>query len=147
MSADSINVDRLRAALEHITAHPEEWKQDNWAERTACGTACCLGGTVALQAGYELNWKKLTKWNPETCTHEPTDKWFADYILSCDDYPHGAQIAEVSNDLLEVSAISGDRLYNCSNTLLDLWRIANSITGGVIEVPRDLPTTEEDANA
>lgn len=30
---------------------PSEWNQSNWLTGTACGTACCVAGKVALDAG------------------------------------------------------------------------------------------------
>ena len=55
------NLPLLRKVLEHIDAHPKEWRQDSWATRTsasACGTAFCLAGHAVVLAGGELHWDK-----------------------------------------------------------------------------------------
>src|SRR6478609_3488156 len=57
------NLPLLRKVLEHIDAHPEEWRQDSWATRTsasACGTAFCFAGHAVVLAGGELLWDKET---------------------------------------------------------------------------------------
>lgn len=50
-----INLEALNAAIAHIEKNPEEWKQDSWFYKGdgGCGTAACLDGTVALQAGWQ----------------------------------------------------------------------------------------------
>lgn len=40
------NADLLQRTLAHIEAHPDEWNQDHWAKRTACGTSFCFAGTA-----------------------------------------------------------------------------------------------------
>jgi hypothetical protein len=35
-----------RRVLEHIEAHPETWRQRDWARKTECGTAYCFAGHV-----------------------------------------------------------------------------------------------------
>lgn len=54
------NVERLEAALDGIRAKPEEHDQVEWAQRCrsrGCGTRLCLGGRLAVMAGYEILWK------------------------------------------------------------------------------------------
>jgi len=46
------NLPLLRKVLDHIDAHPEEWRQGGWAIETECGTACCIAGfAVAMTEG------------------------------------------------------------------------------------------------
>jgi hypothetical protein len=43
-------------AFTYIMDHPEEWDQRTWGKRDKCGTAFCLGGTIAIQNGYVPVW-------------------------------------------------------------------------------------------
>lgn len=50
----SVDVERLRAELEFITANPEQWEQREIAVRKDnCGTACCVAGWTVIHAGYQ----------------------------------------------------------------------------------------------
>lgn len=43
------NIPLLRRTLDHIRAHPEEWRQGYWR----CGTTMCFAGHAAFLAGGE----------------------------------------------------------------------------------------------
>lgn len=46
------NLPLLRKVLDHIDAHPEEWRQSTYATVTDCGTAHCIAGhAVAMTVG------------------------------------------------------------------------------------------------
>lgn len=56
----TLNVDRLRSAVEYAEAHPEQFDMNEWvswpqgSEPGECGTHCCLAGTiVALHHGFD----------------------------------------------------------------------------------------------
>jgi hypothetical protein len=110
-----IQVDKLRADLEWITAHPDEWDQGVWARKTACGTACCLAGTAVVRSGIGLQWEG--------------DQ--ADYT------EHGVLISTAAAQLYGLSDPEG--LFAGENSLRRLWEIASELTRGVIQVPADLP--------
>lgn len=114
----TVNTAVLRKALEFITAHPGEWDQDFWAQRTDCGTTYCLAGTVAVQQGYELSF---------------------DDVGGASQVTTGEGIADVAERELGLTEAQADELFIESDTLRDLYRVARDITNGEIEVPVELP--------
>ena len=130
-----MNIDApiLRKALEHITAHPEEWDQNQWAARdTLCGTSCCLAGTIAVQQGYKFVFEK----GKSSTTYASKDGLSA-YI------PHvaaaellGCQVASFACDAVaEYPAVR--QMFDGANGLPELWRMANRLTDGEIEIPEE----------
>lgn len=114
-----VNVPLLRKALEHITEHPEEWDQEVWARPTSCGTACCLAGTAVLLAGHEFAFTG------------PQEEALGLYWRTTE----GEQIEEVAQRELGLSDAYSALLFLPSNTLQTLWRYANELTDGEIEIP------------
>ncbi|MDE2000739.1 MAG: hypothetical protein KGI52_17635 [Burkholderiales bacterium] len=49
------NLERIKAILDHIEAHPETWNQRNWH----CGTTHCFAGHAQLAAGMLANDKTV----------------------------------------------------------------------------------------
>lgn len=126
----TVNVELLRKVLEHITAHPEEWRQEEWATATKCGTAFCLAGHVALTVGHEINFD-----GGQTIWDQPG-------VRSTDSVAGGRRIADVAADALGIDAFAAAKgrggLFYPHNTLADLWRIAGELTDGEIVAPPDL---------
>lgn len=151
------NAIALKSALDHITAHPEEWDQEKWAEKTACGTSCCLAGHAAIQAGYELDWtdEERIVWDLKTETEKVVTYWSACRIKPHGDYPDfvgynvngepsGPFIEDVANDALDLTNGEGDLMYSPSNRLWDLWDKAKQFTDGEIgEVPEVVMEAEK----
>jgi hypothetical protein len=129
-----MNIDApiLRKALEHITAHPEEWNQSHWAKRSkSCGTAYCLAGTIVAQQGYEMAFTLGLE-------HEATSYAFdASTGTSCG-IPELAirELVGPDWDIEAYTAIS-EQLFIDTRTLPDLWRRAHNLTGGEIEIPEE----------
>lgn len=132
-----INVPLLRKALEHITEHPEEWRQGDWALRcdqptevtngqgeceTFCGTSFCLAGHVAVMTGHEISWRQ----NPHA-TGTSNSFWVVG----------GDRISDVARDELGLTERQAESLFAGSNTLDYLWRRASLYTDGAIEVPEE----------
>jgi hypothetical protein len=117
-AAMGINASLLRSELEYITAHPAEWNQGIWAQRSQCGTACCLAGGVVLRAGIPLSWNDSGK---------------ASYTED------GVEISLEARRLFGLSMEDASCLFEGSNSLESLWRIAAEITYGAIQVPATLP--------
>lgn len=124
----TINVPLLRKTLEHITAHPDEWDQDIWAERTPCGTVACLAGTAVLLQGFELDFYE------SECDCGCREGTTASYVIS--DPPQTIQ--EVARTTLGLTEDQADDLFESDNTLRDLWAYANSFTNGEIEIPENV---------
>lgn len=130
-----INVPLLQKVLDHITAHPDEHRQDNWARRdlNGCGTACCVAGWAALMSGHELQWKEYGGCgDPHCCPIQ------ADAATTTS----GQTIEAVATEELGLTHAQADRLFAGGNELAELWWLAARYTSGALEVPdqfRDLP--------
>lgn len=127
MTKTDVNVPLLRKALEHVTAHPEEWDQGVWAKRSSqCGTQYCLAGTVVVLSGeFRAQWSS-TNYSTE----------FTHYCTRVDNDDCLYDIQDTAINLLNTDAY---HLFNGSNTLRDLWELAAEMTNGEIAVPHDLP--------
>jgi hypothetical protein len=55
MSALTKNWPLLWKVYDHIVAHPEEWNQSFYANRTSCGTTFCFAGH-AVNMVHEVTW-------------------------------------------------------------------------------------------
>jgi glutathione S-transferase len=122
-----VNVELLRGTLEHITAHPETWKQDSWAvrdthRRADCGAAFCLAGHVAVAIGEKIDWEK-----------EASE--YADGTISVTYVESGWTIEDVATRALGLAGDDAEELFGASNSLADLWIMAHALTNGAIEVP------------
>lgn len=131
-----VHAERLRAALEYIVAHPEEWNQTNWVTRTDCGAAGCLAGVVAVKI-----------MGAQSVLHsagvDSTDMLEFDSIKNFD-FTAGYVESEVSHVsdfarlALGLSHAQSDELFESDNTLHDLYWYANDYTNGEIEIPEDI---------
>lgn len=122
--AQVIDVPLLRKALEHITAHPEGWNQEHWAQKTACGTAFCLAGHVAVMSGHEPLW--------ERCGFE----WSAAATTD------GELIFDVARRHLGLTLHEAQDLFEGGNYLERLWELASLYTQGEITTPPGIETDE-----
>lgn len=135
----TVNVPALRKALEHVTAHPEEWRQASWGVRTACGTSCCLAGTAVMQSdrftpvfhheayasfdGLRVEFEALFgARDTDGRVHPVADA--ADQIFGFTDDTY---------ESLEERGI--EYPYRSTNTLRELWTAASTLSDGEIEVP------------
>jgi L-asparaginase II len=134
--AHNVNVPVLRKALEHITAHPEEWRQHSWAVQEAgCGTAYCLAGTIAVQQGYELDFEPVVLLDSRDHAEVRAQ------MASCT--KDGQRIAEVAAreaglPTYDIRSSGVGHIFSGFNSLSDLWRMANTLTDGEIEIPAGL---------
>lgn len=48
------DIDYLRRVLARIDGNPELWDQNVLAQKTECGTACCVAGHTVALAGYSF---------------------------------------------------------------------------------------------
>lgn len=119
-----INVPLLRKTLEYITAHPEEWDQAYWGTRVindnACNTSHCLAGHAVVLNGDQVLWSG------------DDDTEFANFIAS------GQLIQVRAEHLLGLAPPEARALFSHNNSLYRLWKIANRLTNGEIEIPEDI---------
>lgn len=120
-----INVANLRKTLEHITAHPEEWVQEEWGIQRSCGTAYCVAGTaIAHLTTHRIHWVPMRVDGAQVSR-------LGDVTVN------GIVIGVVAaaRDVLGLDARQAEVLFNASNTLGDLWHFAHRWTRGEIEIP------------
>jgi hypothetical protein len=115
----SVDLERLDAAIAYIEAHPLEWNQHWWFTRTACGTACCLAGTVAMLDG----------WTPANWTRG----FAADTQEAWEVEKNGAPryVREVAAELLGVSRLAAYVLFAGDNDLDRIKKIRAELAGEV----------------
>jgi hypothetical protein len=150
------NIPLFQKVMDHITAHPEEHDQGTWGwatvtNGTPCGTAFCVAGTIASwSTTHRLVWEYA---DPEafgsrseavlTCVVPITDTETPDLVESGHyDEPDGSRrpdwllsIPDLARKELGIE--DANYLFSGSNTLHELWWIANRLCGGVLVVPEE----------
>lgn len=116
----SINVHLLRKVLEHITEHPNEWDQDNWGVKTACGTAHCVAGHTVAMTGHELMW-----FRQGSELHLGGVNGVAGYC----------SVHAAARDELGLDDDEAYLLFHPDNSLDVLWGYAEDLTNGEITKP------------
>lgn len=125
-----INEDLLRRVLEHITAHPEEHDQNDWAARgPRCGTAMCLAGHAVVLGGHALAWRRAGPTYPMPGVREVASET-----------TEGLEVSELAQELLGLRPWEADRLFFDAQSLAHLWRIASELTDGRVSRPAAVPS-------
>lgn len=138
MMESEIDVARLRKVLEHVTAHPREWQQANWAVKGPCGTAYCVAGhAVAMFTNATFEWSE----NDTPLAFQDPDMV---YRASAVRLPNGSirQIKAVARELLGLTKTQATTLFWKYNDLHDLWHHATMFTRGAIEIPAEISEME-----
>lgn len=127
-----LRVERLRAELEFVTKEFEagngRWNQEVWfSQNSECGTTGCLATWTVVHSGCE-----------------PKKSIFMDQCMT----PQGRTVCieEEAEHQLGLTPIQTRALFMSSNTIEDLWMIANIISGGEIKIPEEVryyPGTED----
>lgn len=134
-----VDVARLRKGLEYIAAHPKEHNQATWAADTLCGSTKCLGGTVLNQAGYGF----IVKHDAHSCGMyiASIDRYITQdvlthvmYVLDPDTNDE-VFAGDAARELLGLTEEQAEALLYQTVTIDDLYRVANEITNGEIEIP------------
>lgn len=113
-----LNVPLLTKVLDHITEHPDEWRQSWWATKTECGTACCVAGWATVFSGHELSFSP----------HHADEMW-ASYTAD------GEMIEDVAKRELGLDDEAAEALFQASNSRSALWYFAEQMSGGHIVKP------------
>lgn len=112
-----LNIPLIRKVMEYLTAHPEEHDQLVWAQRTPCGTTACMAGHTVLLTGGQFLWSG--------------DQ--ADYcILPGDDFVARHEVDDAAQDALGLTTTQAVTLFYECDTLDELWRYVEFITGGQV---------------
>ena len=130
-----VHVERLRAALEYIVAHPKEWEQSSWITRTDCGTAGCLAGVTAVKIMGAT--PKYGVYSDITSTLDRDSIAHLDFVNEPSVFSLG-YVSEFAQRALELTRSQADELFATDNTLHDLFWYASEYTGGEIEIPEDV---------
>lgn len=116
LSLPAPNIPLLRKAVEWAAAEaqkpPEqrEWNQGTWAEPTACGTAYCVAGYVAITA--------MPGAREVASTYGDYDLYVGDKRWRWD---------EAAQGLLGITGDEADDLFAAGNTITDVRRVAEEI--------------------
>ena len=155
-----LNVPRLLEELRFITIHPDRHNQSLWAEAetvvevpenqpaisveaprpSACGSFGCLAGNTAIhEPGVELDWyeqtyyrdgdKKIVAWQADNILNEyitVTDQWDGS------EYTEAKTISEKARELLGLTYIQAELLFDGDNNLDQMWELAERFSGAEI---------------
>lgn len=125
---ETVEVDRLKRALLHVTAYPEEWNQEHWAyalvtpNGDVCQTACCLAGRVLANEGYKFVWEGF----------EARPSYVTAFHARNGDK---VNIEQRATELLGLTYNDAGGLFDPGNSLDELWQIARELTDGKIVLP------------
>lgn len=104
---------------------PSEWDQSNYvndregvAVNGFCGTAACVAGKVALDAGY-----KPIRTESGSLVH------YGRVSLDPVDDQDGESARDVAKRILQLSELEADRLFSGGNTYGDVMRIIGELIG------------------
>lgn len=152
----SVNVEKLLKELRFLTIHPEKWDQSRWAQAegeepprvSACGSFGCLAGNTVIHEGRKLDWysEDVPEYNPDGSRAQTDDgwtkyvtRWFADRVFTGKTdpvwgEPETREIHYQARDDLGLTEHQAEKLFSESNTELDLWDLAQSLTLGQISI-------------
>jgi hypothetical protein len=141
----------LRKHLERLTDQPSRHRQHGWflvaaappappmtreqaqqvAAANGCGTFACLAGDVVAEAGEQLRLR------PSAATLTVTDDGRASvWIAECTE--SGGSIGSAARRILGLTIPQATALFDGSNSLADLWLLAEAMSGGDIVCPAEL---------
>jgi hypothetical protein len=119
----TLNVDELEAIYRLIELHPESWRQQNYVQRTACGTAFCFAGHALHRAGWHV---------ADAVQHGVT--WFQEGALllygpddSPADWCEGDELQRQAAHLLGLTQAESDELFAPNNELDEIRTLLDQI--------------------
>lgn len=110
----------LRKALEYVTVNRDQHDQFYWGRRNGCGTTMCLAGHVLNITGKDLHWEQNSSEDTEATAEFTTE---------------GTPIPDAAARALDLDPRDAVHLFWECCSLKQLWRSANRITNGEIEIP------------
>jgi hypothetical protein len=69
------NAELAYRVLDHIDAHPEQWRQERWLHKTSCGTVACFAGWAVVLAGGGVQIDSGGNWLNVTLDDETFDRF------------------------------------------------------------------------
>lgn len=132
-----LNVPLLSKVLEHVTAHPEEWDQANWAVQRDCGTTYCVAGWTVAMTGHDIDWHEYDPNDNDVLPRGVHRSVYADVHAfgGYTDTTGGcrAYIPDVAQFELGLNYEQRKRLFKGSNDLDTLWQLAEEFSHGEIK--------------
>jgi len=105
------NAELAYKVLDHIDAHPKQWDQSFWLDRTDCGTVGCFAGWATALSGLEA---KFNEWG------------YGRYV-EVDGQP--TMFREAAKELLGIGEEEGNALFSADNTREALGELVAEIFG------------------
>lgn len=115
------NAELAYKVLDHIDAHPEQWRQDFYVGETDCGTAACFAGWACLLSGEVPLYED---WEPYDTDMRRTDAVLGDRSVSW-----RAQELLGASRFEDHDEDDGRDLFSEWNTREDLGSIVEAIFG------------------
>lgn len=102
-----VNEKLLQEVLDSIEAEPHKLDSRYWVHRDDCWTTACIAGHTVMLEGYEPLFEVMP------------------YRVE-----GGMGIADIATRLLGLSEEQAAELFDCDNTLDDLWSLAGKYSDG-----------------
>jgi hypothetical protein len=110
------NTPELVGIYRFIRDNPEEWVQASFGRRNPCGTAYCVAGHAVVRAGHTVRW--------ETRYFDPSEA-----LAWTVDNENESYIGDIAQAVLGLNLRDASDLFVAGNTLDDIRRIIERITG------------------
>lgn len=98
------NAELAYRVLDHIDAHPEQWRQGWWLTKADCGTAACFAGWACILSGDAPNLTHPDDWEDEV---------EFSYVVPAGDAP--VHVEERATELLGISDRQSKTLFDGFN--------------------------------
>lgn len=123
----SVNIPLLRKVMEHITTHPEEYDQREYAVRSDCGTSHCIAGWALALSGREFTYRRLQSWDHRTAADFG---WAAQVGIlgDCSEHDEAAKALGLEDD-------DAAEMFHEDQTLSGVWECVERVTDGEIARP------------
>lgn len=116
LSRDELIADTITLVRgEHET---RTWDQDLWAEKTDCGTSCCVAGNIGFLVGFHFDYDKVTG-RAVGSSIRPT---------SAGKYSH---VEDIAAEALGLSCIESEWMFNPGRSQDELLDALDGLKNGV----------------
>lgn len=103
------NVPLLRKTMEYIEQHPDEWSQDVWSAKRACGTTMCFAGTALHLSGHDF-------------VYQPTNE-DVEFAAMVRGFENDGSVGEVAARVLGLSEEQASAIFHCYTSRPDVLRV------------------------
>jgi hypothetical protein len=118
------NIALLDQIIAHVKAHPEEWDQGNWVQKTSCGTSYCIAGFATMftmPEGHSFSFGKMYGNDTQNA-----------YYVGTPDNSVAYTIRQYAEDALRLDYDQARILFDGGNTLEEIEVIRNALANDTL---------------